>query len=302
MIARRLCALVAALVASAACGSDGAPARGPDSSDGVRIASFDFAESVLLAEMYSQAIEATGTPVVRLGAVGPREVVAPALEIGRVDLVPEYLGTALHRLGSDAPNPDTDEALAELVDRLEPLGLTALAAAPAQDHNVVVVTADFADREGIDAISDLAPLAADLRFGGPAECPERPLCLVGLEEVYGLRFAEFVAQRSQAFTGEALRRDEIQVGLMFSTAAPLTADDLVVLEDDLALQPAENVVPIVRREALDRWGDQITATLDALSSALTTPDVRLLNARVARGERVEDMAHAWLASRDLVAD
>lgn len=302
MIARRLCALAVALASAAACGGDAEPARGPEPADGVRVASFDFAESVLLAEMYSQVIESTGTPVVRLGAVGPREVVAPALELDRIDVVPEYLGTALHRFGSTDPNPDTDEALADLVERLEPAGLTALGAAPAQDRNVVVVTAEFAAREEVERISDLAPLAGDLRFGGPAECPERPLCLMGLEEVYGLRFAEFVAQRSQQFTAEALRRDEIQVGLMFSTAAPLNEDDLLALEDDRRLQPAENIVPIVRLDALDRWGDEIAASLDAMSSALTTPDVRLMNARIAGGERVDEMARAWLVSRDLVAD
>ena len=197
------------------------PTVGPSASDGLRIASFDFAESVLLAEMYAQVIESTGIPVVRLGAIGPREIIAPALELDQIDLVPEYLGTALQYAGAPEPDPDTDSALAELDARLSQRGLTALDAAAAQDKNVFAVTAELADEHELENISDLSPLAAELRFGGPPECPDRPFCLAGLESVYGLRFAEFVPHRSLRFTAEALRREEIDVGLMFSTASAL---------------------------------------------------------------------------------
>ena len=72
-----------------------------DASDGVRIAAFDFAESELLAEIYAQAMESHGVPVDRLGAVGPREIVAPALRIGEIDVVPDYVGTAAAYFGAE---------------------------------------------------------------------------------------------------------------------------------------------------------------------------------------------------------
>lgn len=269
-------------------------------SDGLRVASFDFDESRLLAELYAQVLEAAGVPVVRLGPVGPREIVAPALQLDRIDLVPEYLGTALQYAGSTESNPDSEAALAELNERLAPAGLVALEPSPAEDKNVIVVTTATADAERLETISDLLPHVGGQRFGGPPECPDRPLCLAGLESVYGLRFAEFVPQRSLAFTAEALRRGEIDVGLMFSTAAELEAPDLVELIDDRQLQPAENIVPLARAEALDRWGPDVINALDAVSALLTTRELRALNVRVADRVPVADAARDWLTEHRLL--
>jgi len=201
----RLGFVVSALVVLAGCGrGDEAPAEaGP--ADGLRMASFDFDGSRLLAELYAQGLEAAGVPVVRLGPIGPRELVAPALELDRIALGPEYLGTALRYAGSTEPNPDSGTALAALNDQLVPRGLVALVPSPAEDKNVIVVTAATADVDKLETNSDLLSYVGDRRFGGPPECPDRPLCRVRLEGVYGVQFAEFVPQRSLAFTAEASR-------------------------------------------------------------------------------------------------
>lgn len=302
---RRLVTAVGAAVAvtalvGTACRGGEEVGRQPTADDGLRVASFDFSESALLAELYAQTVESTGTPVVRIGAVGPREVTMPALEQGLVDVVPEYLGTALRWFGATDRISDRGPALAELSQRLAPLGLDALDAAPAEDVNVIVVATTAAERHGLVAISDLVPLAAGMRFGGPPECPDRPLCLVGLEEVYGLRFDEFVSQRSQRFTAEAILRGEIDVGLMFSTDPAVTTRGLTVLDDDRGLQPPEHVVPVVRIDALDRWGPDVAVALDRLSPALTTSTLRLLNRRVADGGAVEAVVADWLRAAGLL--
>ena len=59
------------ILVAAACGKDTDTRAGPTASTGMRVASFDFAESELLAELYAQVIESTGVPVVTLGPVGP---------------------------------------------------------------------------------------------------------------------------------------------------------------------------------------------------------------------------------------
>lgn len=291
--------LLLLLATGAACGDDREAEAVDDRAAAIRVASFDFAESALLAELYAQALESGGLPVIRLGSIGPREIIAPAQELDLIDVVPEYLGTALQYAGVPEPNPDPVAARELLNDRLLGRGLTALEPSPAEDKNVIVVTRDTAEANDLAIISDLSPLAERQRFGGPAECPDRPLCLVGLDAVYGLRFAEFVPQRSLAFTAEALRRGEIDVGLMFSTASELEADDLVELADDRRMQPAENVVPVVRLDALERWGPALADSLDRVSVHLTTADLRGLNLQVADGEPVEDVAARWLSTREL---
>ncbi len=293
--------LVVGTLLLGACGDDNGEdkERGittDDASVALRVAHFDFAESELLAELYTQALADDGVPVRQITTTGPREILGPAILQGQLDLLPEYLGTATGYFGTgDAP--DDPITLDDLQRRLEPDGLTALAPAPATNTNVFVVLAD----SGLGPrISDLADAAPTLRFGGLPECRDRPLCLAGLDEHYGLRFAEFVPLTSLAVTAEALRRDEIDVGLMFSTDAEIT-EEFVVLRDDLDLQPPENVVPVIRTDSLTRWGaTTVRAALDGVSSALTTFELRALNRRVAAGDDIEVVAAEWLSSHSLV--
>lgn len=288
--------LAAALVVASACGAEDDGSDAPDPADGVRVASFDFAESELLAEMYAQVLDIAGLPVVRLGAVGPREVVAPALELDVIDLVPEYLGTSADHFGAS-----TDE-LGALQDVLKRRSLTALTPSAAEDVNVFVVTEETASAAEISRVSDLNAIASTASFGGPVECPERPLCLLGLRDTYGLTFAEFVPQRSLDLTAEALLRGEVDVGLMFSTAAALAGGPFVVLDDDRDLQPAENIVPIARVSAIERWGTVFVEALEEVSAALTTEELRSLNRMVADDEPIPDVARAWLVSAGLVTE
>src|SRR5438876_10765073 len=57
----------------------------------VKIGSADFPEQIILGELYAQVLEANGYSVDRRFNLGSREIVAPALESGQLDLVPEYL-------------------------------------------------------------------------------------------------------------------------------------------------------------------------------------------------------------------
>jgi osmoprotectant transport system substrate-binding protein len=251
----------------------------------VTVGSFDFAESRLLAEIYAQALERAGLPVDRALGLGPREMVAPALVSGLVDVVPEYAGTAVQflSLGRAVPESDATATHAALVDALHGTSARALASAPAQDANAFVVRREVADRLGLAKLSDLGDAASGLTFGGPPECATRPLCLDGLRDVYDIEFAEVVPlDAGGPLTRQALTTGIVDVALLFSTDPAIARDDLVELVDDRALQPAENVTPIVRRATVDRFGPRLVATLDAVSAQLDTETLRTLNAAAAR--------------------
>src|SRR4051794_5422249 len=268
----------------------------------VTVASFDFAESRLLAEIYAGALERAGVPVRRAFGLGPRELVAPALVSGLVDVVPEYAGTALQflSLGRASAEADVTATHAALVDALAGTPARALAPAPAQDANAFVVPRAVADRLSLSKLSDLREHAGSLTFGGPPECATRPLCLDGLREVYGIEFAEVVPlDAGGPLTRQALSTGIIDVALLFSTDPAIGDDDeLVELADDRALQPAENVTPIVRRAAADRVGSRLVDTLDAVSARLDTETLRVLNARAARSS-VRATAMQWLDEEQL---
>jgi osmoprotectant transport system substrate-binding protein len=289
-----LTAVLLLLAVLAGCGAD-EPSQEPLDHT-VRFASYDFQENQILAEVYAEAVRRAGLTVAVQHGTGTREIVAPALEQGVVDVVVDYLGTALVFAGPAARGHSaTTEAMhADLRRTMGERGVVVLEAARAEDQNGFAVTTAFAATHGVGTLTALAPLASGLVFGGPAECPDRPLCLPGLQAVYGLEFAEFQTMPSRAATVEALMAGQIDVGLLETTDARLAIAPIMLLTDDRALQPHENVVPLVRAEVAERWGERLTDALDRTSARLTTPELRRLNRLVEiDGRTPEEAAEEW---------
>jgi osmoprotectant transport system substrate-binding protein len=297
--------LVVALLLLSGCDRDqvASPAEDPRRPT-IQLASFDFLESEILAELYGQALRQHGFPVELVVQLGAREVVAPALMQGKVDMVPEYLGSARNLLNfNDRKRAATADAAlthARLEQAYAPHGVSVLGFAPAQNRNGFVVTGDLARRSNLEKISDLAPKASEMVIGGPPECPQRPLCLRGLEELYKLRFARFEAMASRKVTADALEQGEIHVGMIDTTDPNLIGADLVQLVDDRHLQPAENVVPVLRREVVDAYGPRLVRLLNAVSVQLTTAQLTRLNREVAEGKPAADAVETWLRVHTII--
>lgn len=270
----------------------------------IRVGSFDFPESVLLASIYQQTLSAHGYPARRMVNIGTRELVDPALMNGLVELVPEYSGSALE-FASLGRSPATSRVRVThrmLGAALSARGLVALAPALAQDANALVVTKQMASRYHLRSVSDLARVAPRLVFGGPPECPERPLCLPGLRHTYGLHFKQFVSlDTGGPLTVQALVAGQIDVALLFTTDPTLLTAHLVVLTDDKGLQPAENVTPVMRQATLNFYGARLKRVIDSTSAKLSTKVLRRLDASVTvRGEAPERVASSWLRSQGLI--
>jgi osmoprotectant transport system substrate-binding protein len=303
---RGITALVAVVLVLGACGGsdeDSAPQTAL-ADDAITVGSFDFQESVVLAELYSQALERAGFRVERRLGLGPREFVGPAMTAGLVELVPEYAGTALEFVSLGATRATSDAAATHegLTEALADTAVRALTAAPAQNANTFVVTAETAARFDLDEVSDLAAVADQLAFGGPDECATRRLCLVGLGDTYGVTFERVLTlDPGGPVTRQALRNGEVDVALLFTTDPAIEREGWVELVDDRGLQPAENVTPLVRREVVERFGEDVVAVIDDVSRRLTTESVRALNA--AAGDApdradVEAVAAEWLRSME----
>jgi osmoprotectant transport system substrate-binding protein len=300
--------VVLALVAAGCGGDDDDDDAASDTTTGdgteeecgeVTVGSTNFAEQFIVASMYAQVLEAAGCDVDVQDNLGAREVVFPALESGEIDLVAEYVGTLLEYLneGAGEASPDLDASLAALQERLTAVDMTALEPSEAQDRNALAVTQETADEFSLTTVSDLQPVAGELVMGGPPECPERPLCLQGYESVYGLSFSSFQPlDAGGPLTFEALESGDIDVALVFSTDGRLA--DFVVLEEDMELQPAENVLPVIRNDVLN---DTIEAALAPVSAALTSEALIELNRRVVIDlEDVEAVARDWLEQEGLL--
>jgi osmoprotectant transport system substrate-binding protein len=259
-----------------------------------------FAENQIVAEMYAQVLEHAGYTVERLLELRSRESSQNALEAGVIDVKPEYLSSLLLFLDPNAEaSADAADVARQTVELLRSEGLALLTPSAAQDTNQFVANAETAQRFDLTTMSSLAPVAGQLTFGGPPECPQRPFCLPGLNEVYGILFDDFTPlDAGGPLTVDALKADEVQIGLLFSTDPSIGQNGFVPLADDRHLQDAENITPLIRSDKLNA---EVRALLDAVSARLSTEKVtELVGKVVIEGQGVADVANGFLTANGLL--
>lgn len=274
-------------------------AGGEGGGETVTVGSFNFPESTILAEIYAQALEDAGVPVERQLDIGARELIYPDLESGAIDLLPEYVGSALAVRFGGEPTADVDASLEALQSELEAVGLTALEPAPAEDKNVFVVTSEFAESNGVSALGDLADVE-DVTMGGPPECEERSTCFAGVVDTYGLDAMTFQTIQETPIRVESLANGEIDLALLFSTDPTISERDFVVLDDPDGVVAAENVVPVASQEVVDANGEAMTSVLNEVSAALTTEALLEMNGQANAGDDPAAIATQWLEDNGLV--
>jgi osmoprotectant transport system substrate-binding protein len=286
----------------AACGGDDALEGGtqPNEQSSVTVGSTNFSEQLILAEMYAAVLKKAGVNVDTRLNLGAREVVFPALEKGEIDLLPEYNGSALSFLNPDATQTTADEVNTALTPLLDGKGLVALEPSPAEDKDGFAVTKETADKYGLAKISDLKGKAGQLVIGGPPELKTRPSGIPGLKKVYGIEdFKEFKAlDAGGPLTTSALNKGDIDVGRVFTTQGAIAEHGWVLLEEDKPLEPAQNIVPIGRKDAMT---DQVTQALNALAPKITTEELTKLNKLVEVDKQdPEKVANDWLTQQGLL--
>lgn len=303
-------ALLALVVSACAPGEDESPAASADAGESqaadlpeLTIGSAGFPESAIVAEIYAQALEGAGFTVERQLEQGARDVTHPALVDGQIDLMPEYIGGYLAVTYGGEPTPDIDESLGALREQLEADGLVALEPSAGTDADGFAVRQETAEEFNLTTMSDLAEVADQLTWGVAQECAENPNCGPGLERVYGIDFASLDVETLGACTtaiAEALNASNIDVAQVCTTQPEIVGFNLVLLEDDGGLAPAQNIVPVVRQEIVDEAGDLLESTLNAVSALLTTEELTNLGAAVVlNGESYEDAAAQWLSDNGL---
>ncbi len=289
-----------ALAASSSPGAGRTP-RGPGGAKDTIVVGVSgaFTENQLVAEMYAQVLEGAGYSVERQFDLRSREISQNALESGQIDLKPEYLSSLLLFLDPNArPADDPAGVFRQDSELLEPKGITVLTPSPAQDTNEFVANAKTAQRFDLTTMSSLAPVATHLTFGGPPECAQRPLCLPGLNRVYGILFEDFKAlDVGGPQTIAALRADAVQIGLLFSTDPSIRENGFVPLVDDKHLQNAENITPVIRSNKLNA---EIEGLIGAVSARLSTGNVtELVGKVVIDKQNVAAVVREFLAANGL---
>ena len=245
----------------------------------ITVGSANFPENVVLAEIYAGALEAKDFEVSKKLNVGSREAIFPAMERGEITVLPEYSGALLSYLTeatSDAKEitAQVDEIKAEL-----PAELTVLEPSAAEDKDTITCNQETVDEFGLTSIEDLAEVGDQITIGGPPEFKERAgFGIKALKRVYNAEFKKFQPlDVAGPLTVAALKDNKVQCANLFSTQSAIPANGFITLEDPKGLVEAEAVIPLISKEAAT---PEATETLDAVSAALTTDNLKELVKRV----------------------
>jgi len=252
----------------------------------IAIASANFPENQILAEVYRQALAGAGYTA-SVKALTTRPVILKALESGEVQVEPDYVGSMAkflnkEKTGSDdlgVDDSDLQATLGKAKQLAAEKGLKVLTPSPAADQNAFAVTRAFATEHGLTKLSDLAGYQGPLVLGGSPECKTYEQCQPGLEKTYGLTFTGFEqTDLGGTLSVSKLKSGKVQLGEFLSSDGNVKANDFVVLEDDKKLQSVDNVVPVLAEKVA---GDAlVTQILEKVSAAMTTDDLIALNATV----------------------
>ena len=266
------------------------------------IGSKDAPESLLLAHMLSDLVEArTSRKVDRRLNLGGTLVCYNALKQGGLDAYVEYTGTALTTILHEPPISDPAAVLRRIratcnqrdgVAVLDPLGF--------ENTFAIVLRQDHAARLGLRRISDLRAHQADLRPGFGPEFMNRPDGFPGLIKAYDLSFTNAPREMDRNLLYQAVSAGTLDLAAGDSTDGRIAALGLAVLEDDRRYFPPYEAVPLARSETLQR-DPRLRAALNALAGTLDAPTMRRLNREVDERRRdPAEVAREYLKSVGMI--
>ncbi len=301
-------AVTLALLASACTPGGSEPSAGASqavSRPTISVGSAAFWEAAVVAEMYAQVLEANGYTVERHLEIGERPAVHTAMDAGEVNLIPEYLGgLAGQGLEITELSSDPQEAWDNMQDALADKGWVSFAFSPGTDADGFAVRQETADEHGLATMTDLAEVADQLVWGLAEGCPDNPVCGPGLNEVYGIDISQLEVETLQPCSPDmatALNDAAIDVAQVCTTQPEISSMNLVLLDDDQALQPAQNIVPIATQELVDAAPDDLGEILDPVTAALTTEALSELGVAININiEDIADVATTFLEDNGLI--
>jgi osmoprotectant transport system substrate-binding protein len=242
------------------------------------VGSKNFTEQLILGELFAQIIEArTHLPVERRFYLAGTFICQQAILAGRIDVYPEYTGTALTAVLKQQPSGDKQEVYQRVKrDYESKFGLSVGPPLGFDDTFAMVIRGDDARRLHLTTLSQAAQFTPQWRAGFGYEFMERPDGYKGLVASYGLRFAEAPRIMDLGLITRALKDHQVDIIAGNNTDGLIPALDFVVLQDDHHYFPPYEAVAIMRGDVL-KTHPEVGAALDELAGTISDEDMRRLN-------------------------
>src|SRR5438309_5704457 len=274
---------------------------GPPRESRIVNGSKNFTEQLILGELIAQQIEnKTGLPVERRFYLAGSYICHQAILGGRIDIYPEYTGTALTAILKQKTEGSREQVYNQVKN--EYATRFALAVGPPLGFNdtfAIEIRGEDARRLGLKTISEAARYTPQWRAGFGYEFMERPDGYKGLAATYGLRFAAPPRIMDLGLLTRALKDKQVDLIAGNTTDGLIPALDLFVLEDDKHYFPPYEAVPIMRQEILGRH-PEVGDALKALARKMSDAEMRELNYKVDGQKRdVKEVVREFLREKGL---
>jgi osmoprotectant transport system substrate-binding protein len=284
----------------------------PQDMDPVVVASKIDTEGALLGNMIVQVLENAGIAVENRTEFGTTAVIRKAIMSGEIDIYPEYTGNgAFFYDGSDSTVWKDLEAGYETIKKLDyDAGQVVwLRPAPANNTWAIAVRQDLADMEGMKTLSDLADYVnggGKVKLAGSEEFVSRPDSLPAFEAAYGFHLEKdqllILSGGNTATTEKAAGRgtDGVNLAMAYGTDGQLAALGLMVLEDNMMVQPVYAPAPIIRETVLNGI-PEIEDLLKPVFESLDGPTLQRLNSSIAvEGREAASVAREYLKTAGFI--
>ena len=277
------------------------PSCAPSRVDRIVIGSKNFTESLILGELFAQQIEShTRLKVERRFYLAGTYICQQAILAGRVDLYPEYTGTALTAILKEPANSDKENVYEHVKSEYE--GRFRLTLGPSLGFNdtfAMEIRGEDARRLNLKTLSQAAAFAPRWRAGFGYEFMERPDGYRGLAATYGLHFAEPPRVMDLGLLARALQNHQIDLAAGNATDGLIPALDLFALEDDKHYFPPYEAVPVIRMQTLQEH-PEISQLITDLAGKISDEEMQRLNYAVDGQHRdAKDVVHEFLRSKML---
>ncbi len=271
-------------------------------SEHIVIGSKNFTEQLILGELFAQIIETRAhLPVERRFYLAGTFICHQAILAGRIDIYPEYTGTALTAVLKRPPSSNKEEVYRQVKQSYEKqFNLTLGPPLGFDDTFAIVIRGDDARTLHLQTLSQAAAYAPHWRAGFGYEFMERPDGYKGLAASYGLRFAEPPRVMDLGLLTRALVQRQVDLIAGNNTDGLIPALDLFVLQDDHHYFPPYEAVAVIRQEILKAHPEVKTA-LNLLAGQISDDDMRKMNYAVDRQHRDPNaVVHEFLIERKLL--
>lgn len=278
-----------------------ASACGPSHSDRIVVGSKNFTESMMLGEIIAQTIEArTHLKVERRFYLAGTYICQQAMLAGRIDIYPEYTGTALSAILREKAVGDRDQVYQRVKSEYERrFGLRLGPPFGFNNTFAMEIRGDDARRLGLRTLSQAVPYAPKWRAGFGYEFMERPDGYPGLVADYGIHFADKPRIMDLGLLAPALKNHQIDIAAGNATDGLIPVFDLFVLEDDRHYFPPYEAVAVMREQTLQQH-PEVAQAISALGGRISDDEMRKLNYALDGQRRdVADVAREFLKSKEL---